>query len=295
MSRLPSPPYDPGQDLDDGRMPLLEHLRELRSRVIRALIATGAGLIIGMIFAKDVIDLLVAPVKQILPGTGEPTRMDLFYLEVTRPLQWLPGWHLLMGAQARGDLTMIGSLEGVWTWLRAAFVLGGLIALPFIAWQVWQFVAPGLYKTERRVVLPLTVASTLLFLFGAGFAFFFIVPMAFGFFLTFLDLQATLSIEDAVRTVIRITVAFGLCYQLPVAVWFLARIGLIDHRDMVRYFRYAIVGIFVIAAFVTPPDIITQFFLGVPLVGLYAASIGVAWFSTTKVRNPDGTIALLDG
>jgi sec-independent protein translocase protein TatC len=272
---------------DDGRMPLLEHLRELRTRVLRALIATGVSLVIGMVFAKDVIDLIVAPVKQVLPGTAPPTRMDLIYLDLTRPLQYIPGWSYIVTNQARGDLTMIGSLEGVWTWLRAAFVFGGLLALPFIAWQVWQFVAPGLYKTERRVVLPLTVASTALFLIGSGFAFFVIVPMAFSFFLTFLDLDATLSIEDAVRTVIRITVAFGLCYQLPVVVWFLARIGLIDHRDMIRYFRYAVVGIFIIAALVTPPDVITQFFLGVPLIALYGASIGVAWVSSTKVREPE--------
>ncbi|TVQ90089.1 MAG: twin-arginine translocase subunit TatC [Deltaproteobacteria bacterium] len=285
------------QDLDEigaVRMPLLEHLRELRNRVVKALIAVGAGLIVGMIFAKDVIDLAVAPVRKILPGTGEPTRMDLIYHDLTQPFTMLPGWNWLNQAQARGDLTIIGSLEGVWTWLRAAFVLGGLIALPFVAWQIWQFIAPGLYKTERRIVLPLTVASTALFLIGSAFAYFFIVPMAFGFFLTFLDLETTLSIEDAVRTVLRITVAFGLCYQLPVVVWFLARIGLVDHRDMVRYFRYAIVGIFIVAAVVTPPDIITQFFLGVPLILLYGASIGVAWLSTTKVREPE-ELALYDG
>lgn len=281
------PLFDSDSDeVEAGRMPLLEHLRELRTRMIRALIAVLAGLVLGMVFAKDVIDLAVAPVRKILPGMGEPTRMDLIYHDLTMPLQLLPGWNWLNQAQARGDLTVIGSLEGVWTWLRAAFVLGGLIALPFIAWQIWQFVAPGLYKTERRVVLPLTIASTLLFLVGSAFAYFFIVPMAFGFFLTFLDLEATLSIEDAVQTVLRITVAFGLCYQLPVVVWFLARIGLVDHRDMIKYFRYAVVGIFVVAALVTPPDIITQFFLGVPLIALYGASIGVAWFSTTKVREP---------
>jgi sec-independent protein translocase protein TatC len=278
---------DVDPELDGARMPLLEHLRELRSRVIKAGIATLVALVIGMVFAKDVIDLLVAPVKQVLPGTGEPTRMDLLYHDITRPLTYIPGWSYIIASQARGDLTMIGSLEGVWTWLRAAFVLGGLLALPIIAWQVWQFVAPGLYKTERRVVLPLTVASTLLFLTGSSFAYFLIVPMAFSFFLTFLDLEATLSIEDAVLTVIRITVAFGVCYQLPVVVWFLARIGLIDHRDMIRYFRYAVVGIFIIAAAVTPPDILTQFFLAVPLCALYGASIVVAWFSTTKVREPE--------
>jgi sec-independent protein translocase protein TatC len=287
IGRGPEDPSDeePLDEVESSRMPLLEHLRELRNRTVRALIAVGLGLILGMVFAKDVIDFIVAPVKQVLPGGGEPTRMDLFYLEVTRPLHHLPGWSLLMETQARGDLALIGSLEGVWTWLRAAFLLGGALALPYVALQIWGFIAPGLYKTERRVVWPLAIASTVLFLAGALFAYFVIVPMSFGFFLTFLDLEATLSIEDAVKTVVRIMVAFGLCYQLPVAVWFLSRIGLIDHLDMVRYFRYAIVGIFIIAALVTPPDILTQMFLGIPLIALYGLSIGVAWWATTKNRD----------
>ena len=278
---------DSPDEVEEHRMPLLEHLRELRNRVIVALIATGVGLILGMIVAKDVIDFLTAPVKQVLPGSGDPNRMDLFYLWATKPLNMLPGWEYLITSQARGDLVLQSSLEGVWTWLRAAFLFGGLVALPIIAWQLWSFIAPGLYKTERRVVLPLTVASVFLFLLGASFAYFVIVPMAFGFFLNFLDLENVLSIEDATNTVMRIVGAFGLCYQLPVAVWFAARIGLIDHWDMIKGFRYAIVAIFVIAALVTPPDIITQFFLGVPLVMLYGASIGVAWLSTTKVRDPE--------
>lgn len=282
------PDEEPLDEVESSRMPLLEHLRELRNRTIRALIGTGIGLIIGMVFAKDVIDFVVAPVKTVLPGVGEPNRMDLLYVQMTEPLTYLPGWDLLISAQARGEIALIGSLEGVWTWLRAALLLGGMLALPYLSFEAWGFIAPGLYKTERRYVWPLAIASTFLFLFGAAFAYLFIVPMSFGFFLTFLDLEATLSIEDAVKTVIRIVVAFGLCYQLPVVVWFLARIGLIDHKDMIKYFRYAVVGIFIIAALVTPPDILTQLFLGIPLIILYGASIIVAWMATTKERLPEG-------
>lgn len=274
----------PLTEVEEYRMPLLEHLRELRNRVMWSLGFIGAGLIVGMIFAKDVIDFVTAPVKKILPGGAEPNQMDRIYEQITQPLSYLPGWDLLMAQQARGDLALIGSLEGVWTWLRAAFLLGGVLALPFVAAQIWGFIAPGLYKTERKYVVPLALSSTILFLFGAAFAYILIVPMAFGFFLTFLDLEATLSIEDAVNTVIRIMVAFGLSYQLPVVVWFLARIGLIDHKDMIKFFRYAIVGIFVLAAMITPPDILTQMFLGVPLIGLYGFSIIVARISTTKER-----------
>jgi sec-independent protein translocase protein TatC len=279
---------DDGQsrsEIEDFRMPLLEHLRELRDRMIRMMIALGLGLIVGMVVAKDVINLLMAPIRKVLPGADGPNRMDLFYDWLTEPLIYLPGWGYLLNGEATGSLAVISSLEGVYTWLRAALVTGVLLSLPYLSYQIWRFVAPGLYKTERRMVLPLSLASTLLFLFGITFAYILIIPMAFGFFLTFLDEQVTLSIEDATSTVVRIMVAFGLCYQLPVVVWFLARIGLIDHRDMIKFFRYAIVAIFVIAALVTPPDIITQFFLGVPLIGLYLGSIVVAWMSTTKVRD----------
>lgn len=280
-------------EVEQHRMPLLEHLRELRNRVMIMGGGVIVGLIVGMVFAKDVIDVLTAPVKQVLPGSGEPNRMDLLYLQITKPLNQLPGWEWLITSQARGDLVLQSSLEGVWTWLRAAFLFGGLLALPLLAWQIWAFVAPGLYKTERKYVWPLAISSTLLFLLGAAFAYFVIVPMAFGFFLNFLELENVLSIEDATNTVVRIVVAFGLCYQLPVVVWFLARIGIVDHWDMIKGFRYAIVGIFIVAALVTPPDIITQFFLGVPLIGLYGASIVVAWFATTKKRLTDEELAEL--
>jgi sec-independent protein translocase protein TatC len=278
---------DSEDEVEQHRMPLLEHLQELRARVIRALIAIAIGLMGGMFVAKDTIDFLMAPIKLVLPGDGSLNRMDHLYRAATGWLSSIPGWDLIVGRQARGDLTVIGSLEGVWTWFEASLVVGGLLALPVVTYQLWAFVAPGLYKTERRVVLPLALASSGLFVFGALFAYILIIPMAFGFFLTFLDVENSLSIEDAVQTVVRIMLAFGACYQLPVVVWFLARIGLIDHRDMVRFFRYAIVGIFVIAALVTPPDVLTQILLGIPLTLLYIASIGVAWLFTTKVRSEE--------
>ena len=134
------------------------------------------------------------------------------------------------------------------------------------------------------MVVPLTFFSTLLFFLGAGFAYFIIMPIAFKFFVTVLDAEALLSIDDALRTVVRIMVAFGLCYQLPVVVWFLARLGLVDHKDLIKGFRYAVVVIFVIAALLTPPDVITQFLLGIPLIVLYAVGVIVAFFSTKKVR-----------
>ena len=130
------------------------------------------------------------------------------------------------------------------------------------------------------------------FFLGASFAYIIILPIAFQFFLTILNVnQVALSYNDAIQSAASIMFAFGLCYQLPVVVWFLARIGLVDHKDLIWGFRYAIVVIFVVAALITPPDVITQIFLGIPLVGLYGISIVVAWFASTKVREqPTGIV-----
>ena len=191
---------------------------------------------------------------------------------------------MLTSGKADGQLTIRGSLEGIYTYMRVAFMGGAFLASPVIAFQIWKFIGPGLFEAERKMVLPLTFFSTLLFFLGASFAYFIIMPIAFKFFVTVLDAEALLSIDDALRTVVRIMVAFGLCYQLPVVVWFLARLGLVDHKDLIKGFRYAVVVIFVIAALLTPPDVITQFLLGIPLIVLYAIGVVVAFFSTKKVR-----------
>lgn len=280
---------EPQDEVETHRMPLIEHLIELRNRVVYSMIAVGIGAILGLWRAKDIIGFLEAPVRRVLPGSADPTWIDELYLQWTAPMSVLPGWEQLMEVQARGDLVQINAVEGVSLFIRVGLISGVLFALPVVAWQLWSFVAPGLYATERRVVLPLTLSSTVLFFIGAGFAYLVIAPMAFGFFLTLLDYESMVSIKDATETVVRIMLAFGICYQLPVVIWFLARIGLVDHKDLIRGFRYAVVGIFAVAAFVTPPDLVTQFFLGIPLVGLYGVSIGVAWLFTTKKRTIEGS------
>jgi sec-independent protein translocase protein TatC len=276
-----------------GEMPLLEHLRELRNRVIKAGVVLLICVAICMAFSNDLIDFLAAPIRQVLDGelAGKPPErpMDVLYVWLTTPLQSVPGWTMLTDGSAPGKLTIRGSLEGIYTYMRVGFLGGAFMASPVLAFQMWRFVGPGLYKTEQKVVMPLTFFSTLLFFLGAGFAYFIILPIAFRFFVTVVEAEALLSIDDALRTVVRIVVAFGLCYQLPVVVWFFARIGLIDHKDMIKGFRYAIVGIFGIAALLTPPDVLTQFLLGIPLVLLYAVGIVVAFFTSRKEREIETT------
>jgi len=151
---------------------------------------------------------------------------------------------------------------------------------------VWAFIAPGLYKSERKVVYPLAFWSTALFAGGAAFCYFALLPVALPFFMTVIpDMATQLSIRGYLGGIIAMMVAFGVCFQLPVVVWFLAKLGLVDHKDLTGGFRYAVVGMFVLAALITPPDPITQTMLAVPMVFLYGIGIGVAWMSSTKVRD----------
>ncbi|MEZ4319691.1 MAG: twin-arginine translocase subunit TatC [Myxococcota bacterium] len=258
-------------ELEASRMPLLDHLKELRDRLIRACIGIGLAMVVSLIFVQDLIRWLRKPfdegcatAEEQLRATGYLAANDVFTCK----------------------LGVVNSLfEGVYTWLWTALLAGLVLSMPIVAGQIWGFIAPGLYKSERRMVLPLTVASTVLFATGAAFCYFVLLPIAMPFFLTVIpDMATSLSIQGYLGGIATMMIAFGVCFQLPVVVWFLAKLGLIDHKDMTGSFRYAIVGIFIVAALITPPDPITQTALAIPLCALYVVGIGVAWFSSTKVR-----------
>ncbi len=242
------------------RMPLLEHLKELRDRMVWSAGALVVGMLVSLAFTDEIIAFITAPAVVALESSG-----------------------------AEGGLSIVNSpFEGIYVYLRAAFLGALVLSSPVISWQIWGFIAPGLYKTERRLVLPLTVASTGLFLAGAGFAYYVIFPYAFPFFFTIIEADVSLSMEGYLGAVVRMMIAFGVCFQLPVVVFFLAKLGLIDARDLIKGFRYAVVAIFVVAAMITPPEVLTQMLLAAPLVGLYGVGIVVAWLFTTKVRDEEG-------
>lgn len=243
-------------EVESYRMPLMEHLVELRDRLIKAALALALGMGIGFFYADRILDFLIVPFDQALSATG-----------------------------VRGSLSMVHSpFEGFSTWMRVAFMAGVLLASPVISWQIWAFIAPGLYKEERSAVVPLAMSSAVLFIGGAAFCYYVMLPFAFPFFLQVLPVEVNLSVDGYLTSVIWMMVAFGACFQLPVIAWFLARLGFVDHRDMLDGGRYAIVAIFIIAAILTPPDPISQIMLAVPMCLLYGVGIGVAWLTTTKVR-----------
>lgn len=262
---------DEHAELESTRMPLLEHLRELRDRLMKAVLGLAAGMGISLLFVQDLILELRRP-------------FDNGCIEAERQLR--ESGYLQEGSRYVCELGIVGSpFEGVYTWLWTTFLAGVMIAMPVIAFQAWGFIAPGLVRSERRMVYPLTLGSTTLFAAGAAFCFYVLLPFAMPFFLTVIpNLATSLSIQGYLGGITTMMVAFGACFQLPVIVYFLARLGLVDHRDLISGFRYAVVGIFIVAALITPPDPLTQTALAVPLIILYGFGIGVAFVSSTKVR-----------
>jgi sec-independent protein translocase protein TatC len=267
-------------EVERNRMPLIEHLRELRKRVVIAASAIFLGAIGGLFVATDVYDFLRAPIMAVFHEQPR-TRMDVFYLWISGPVRALvPSPHI------QGSLNVGNSpLEGMYSFFQIGLITGLVAAGPVVAWQIWRFVAPALYSNEKRWMFPLALSSSALFVSGALFCYAVIFPVSFPFFLTTLEASAVISVQGYLEAVVRMLIGFGLCFQLPVVTWFLARIGLIDHRDLIKGFRYAVVGIFVVAAIVTPtPDVLTQTLLALPLIVLYVLGIGVAWLWSTKRR-----------
>lgn len=265
-------PDETPNELDSSRMPLLEHLRELRARLFKAVLGLTVGMLISLVFVQDLIVELRRPFDE---GC------------IVAEAQLRENGYLAEGARFVCELGIVNSpFEGVYTWLWTAFLSGVMIGMPVIAFQAWGFIAPGLMQSERRMVYPLTIGSTSLFALGAGFCFYVLLPIAMPFFFTIIpNLATNLSIRGYLGGIATMMLAFGACFQLPVIAYFLSRLGLIDHRDMMAGFRYAIVGIFVIAALITPPDPLTQTALAIPLIVLYGVGIVISYFTTTKDRS----------
>jgi sec-independent protein translocase protein TatC len=229
-------------------MPLTGHLEELRTRLVRALLAAAAGFGIAYLWATELVELLVAPLAA-------------------------------QGMQV--DVIGTGVTDAFFTKLKVSAIAGVFLASPIIFYQAWRFVSPGLYASEKRVAVPFSAAATIFFLAGAAFCYAVVFPVAFRFFIeqfATIELAPQIRISEYLTFASRMLLAFGVTFELPVVSFFLARIGVITHRTLLDGVRYAVVAIFVVAAVLTPgPDIASQMLMAAPLLALYALSIGVAW------------------
>ncbi len=238
--------------LEEKTMPLLDHLIELRSRLLHSAIAIVVLFFACYYFAPELYDFLVAPLADVLEETGGERRLIFTALH-----------------------------EAFFTYIKVAFFTALFLAFPFISIQVWMFIAPGLYKKEKRAFAPFLVATPILFFTGGALVYYMIFPLAWQFFLSFesvggggaLPIQLEAKVDQYLSLVMRLIFAFGLCFELPVVLTLLARVGMVSSKGLAEKRKYAIVLAFVAAAVLTPPDVISQIGLALPTMVLYEISI----------------------
>ena len=263
LSPVPAPP--PPRPIDDdeedgevgGKMSFLEHLDELRQRLIKALLGALVGFVIALAFINPIFDFVMTPLHDILPDGGK-----LIYTEPT---------------------------EAFMLYMKMAALVGLLIALPVVLWQIWAFIAPGLYAHEKRFAIPFVMMSTVFFIGGTLFSHYVVFPAMWRFFASFSTetVEFAPRIEPVFSLYVRMALGMGAVFEMPTLIMFLARVGLVTPRFLIRNTKYAILIIFVVAALVTPsPDVVSQFLLALPMFVLYAFSIFVAWIFQKRTPAP---------
>ena len=249
------------EEIEDSTAPLIEHLAELRNRLIHMVVAFLIGMVICFPVATPIFNFLTNPLCQVLADRGQDC-----------------------------DLIFISPQEGFFVAIKVSLLGGLILSFPYLAMQVWRFVAPGLYKNEKGAFLPFLLASPFMFALGASFAFYVVTPLAYEFFLGFQQFgsggeavpdatAAPLSVvfqgsaQEYLNLTIKFIVAFGMCFQLPVLLTLMGKVGLVSAEGLKSVRKYAVVAILLLAALVTPPDVITQVILFVVVYGLYEVSI----------------------
>jgi len=229
--------------MDEKKLPLTSHLAELRKRLILSFVSVGVGFVLCYAFSQNLFDILSKPLLKMMPSGS-----TLIFTSVA---------------------------EAFFTYMKVAFIAGLMLASPFVLFQIWAFVAPGLYRHEKRYVIPFVTAGSFFFILGVLFAYFVAIPVGFRFLLGYATdfIKPMPSMKEYLSFSIKFLLAFGLVFEFPVVLVLLARIGVVDAKTMARHRKYAILLIFIFAAVMTPPDIISQLLMAIPLMGLYELSI----------------------
>jgi sec-independent protein translocase protein TatC len=251
---------------ENGRMPLTSHLEELRTRLIRILIVVGVGFGVCYAFKDALFRVITRPLTSVLPPSS-------FMIYTSLP-------------------------EAFFIYMKIAFFASLFLSAPYTFYQIWKFISPGLFVQERKYVAPFVITSSLLFLAGILFGYFVVLPPAFAFFMTFSSdvLRPMVSFREYISLMLKFLLAFGIVFEIPVFIFFLAKIGLVNAQMLSRQRRYAILAIFIIAAILTPtPDVITQSLMALPMMLLYEIGIVAARFARRKKEAPPAEDAGGDG
>ena len=232
--------------MSDEKMPFTEHLAELRSRIVRILLAVAVGFAVSYSFSNHILAFLKRPLKT--------------------------------------NLVFLAPTEAFFVNLKLAFFAGIILAIPVILWQFWRFISPGRLDSEKQLSVPFTLSATFLFLIGVGFCYVVVLPLGIQFLLGYAtaDLQPMISVSNYVSFASNLMLAFGGVFEVPLSMLFLTKLGVISSDTLARNRKYAILCIFAIAAVLTPPDIVTQILLGIPMIVLFEISI---WASRYMERN----------
>ncbi len=241
------------QATEDNKMSLTDHLMELRKRLSRSLIALGIGFLVCYYFKESIFEIITRPLTRVLAKNS--------YLIYT------------------------GLTEAFFTYMKIAFFAALIITSPFILYQIWKFISPGLLPREKKYVVPFVISSSFLFIGGIVFGYFIVLPTAFEFFVSFNNeyLKAMLSFKDYLSLFVTFLLGFGISFELPIFIFFLTKIGIVNAQMLSKQRRYAILIIFLVAAVLTPsPDALSQILMAIPLMFLYEISIFVSKFAEKK-------------
>src|SRR3954464_2432810 len=260
---LPIPPDEDDDISAAGKMSFLEHLDELRKRIVNSAIAIGVCVVLGFAFINRIVDFILAPTRRALPAG-----VKLIYTQ--------PG-------------------EAFSLYVQIALIMGVVLAAPIIMYQVWMFIAPGLYSNEKRLAIPFVLFTTIGFVLGAAFNHYVAFPFMMAFFASFntTELEFMPKLDDVFGLYTKMLIGMGVVFQMPTVVFFLAKMRLITARFLVTNLKYALLIIFVAAAVITPTgDMMTQTVFAAPMVGLYLLSILIAWIVNPRSKATPPTAEL---
>jgi sec-independent protein translocase protein TatC len=242
----------------EDKMPLTSHLEELRKRLVRILIAVGIAFLGCFAFKEEIFRIVAQPLISVLP----------------------PGSHMVY----------TGLPEAFFTYIKVSLYAGIFVASPVVLYQVWKFISPGLFPKEKKFVAPFVITSTMLFIGGVCFGYFLVLPSAYKFFLEFTTdfLKPMLSMREYLTLTLKLLLAFGIIFEIPVFLFFMTKIGLVTPRKLARMRRYAIVACFIVAAIITPtPDAFTQCMMAIPMIILYEVGIIVSRLASRRKDDAD--------